>query len=400
MNREEKLPRGIRRRGRVLVACFALADGTIERRSVGMKTVQEAARCRLNWMHEVAMGTYEKKQPRQSAFTVKDLYDAYLVAYKNRSGKDIARIEIAWNNLKESFQHKRVGDVTTNQINKYIEKRHEGITGKEATLKRNGTVNREVALLRATFNHGKKKISPPMVEEVPAFPTRLKESKPRNGFVTDAQFVVLAKNAKSLWLRALIECYYTYGFRRSEMLNLRVEQVDLLDRTIELHEGETKNNEGRKVHMTTKVFELMVECCRDKKPCDLVFTREDGSRIVDPRFAWYALTIKSNLGRYVSAVRRNGAPYKKYAGLNLHDFRRSAIRNMVRRGVLQSVAKKISGHKTDSVFQRYNITDESDLAEASRKIEAGRQMHTDTESDTATVAASQTVTADARKSLN
>jgi integrase len=135
----------------------------------------------------------------------------------------------------------------------------------------------------------------------------------------------------------------------------------------------------------------MTECLRGKKADDYVFTRPAGSQVVDPREEWYSLCVSSGLGQWIPAKRKNGKEFKAYRGLNLHDFRRSAIWNMVRRGVHDSVAMKISGHKTASVFRRYNITDERDLAEATRLIEAGSQLpvfesKTDTKSDTATYA--------------
>jgi integrase len=389
MKTKAKLPRGIRRRGNSLVLSFALADGTIERRSVGLKSLQSAERERLNFMHQVAEGTYQKKQPRLPepiepvAFKVQDLWDAYLVEYRNRSGKDTGRLEIAWNRLKDMFANCRVADVATHLVNTYI-------AARRAQGMANGTVNREVATLRAAFMHGTR-VSPPMVDRVPAFPSRLKESAPRKGFVTDAEYAKLAANAKDLSLRCLIAAAFTFGFRKGELLNLRVRQVDLLDRWMELEEGTTKNGEARKVRMTGEVFELMKECVRGKKPDDYVFTREAGSQVVDPRDEWYSLCVSSGLGKYEQGTRKNGKKYNRYVGLNLHDFRRSAIRNMTRRGVNDTTAMKISGHKTRSVFMRYNIVDERDLAEAARLIEAGRQVDfsgekTDTKSDTSTYA--------------
>lgn len=372
MSRKAKLPRGIRRRGNSLLACFKLADGTIERRSVGENLpVQAAVEQRTLWVKQVRDGSYQKKQPLVSAptrtfYTVADLWAIYLVDYKNRSNKDSSRLAIAWNHLKDKFSAIRVDDVTTAMVNEYISSRRVAGMG-------NGTINREVALLRAMFNLGTKQ-TPLMVDRVPAFPKRLVEPPARKGFVTDKEYAVLAANAKDVWLRAFIAAAYSFGFRKGELLKLRVRQVDLLERLIVLEEGTTKNNAARKVYMTEEVFQLMCECVRGKKPDGFVFTRENGERVVDPREEWYSLCVSSGLGKYESAKRRNGKEYQRYVGLNPHDFRRSAIRNMTRRGVNDTTAMKISGHKTRSVFMRYNIVDERDLAEAARKIEAGRQV--------------------------
>ena len=60
------------------------------------------------------------------------------------------------------------------------------------------------------------------------------------------------------WLRAMPTVAYSFGFRKAEMLGLRVSQVDLRARTIQLHPGETKSGLGRTVVMTADVYPLVV----------------------------------------------------------------------------------------------------------------------------------------------
>ena len=62
----------------------------------------------------------------------------------------------------------------------------------------------------------------------------------------------------------------------------------------------------------------------------------------------------------------------KYQGRIFHDLRRSAVRDMIRSGVSQSVAMSISGHAGHSIFARYNITDDADVRAALLRTEAYR----------------------------
>lgn len=114
--------------------------------------------------------------------------------------------------------------------------------------------------------------------------------------------------------------------------------------------------------MTEEIYLWVSECVRGKGPDDFVFTWKDGRRIKDFRGLWEKVTAAASV-----------------PGLLVHDLRRSAVRNMIRRGIPEVVAMRISGHKTRSVFDRYNIVSETDLADAARRIEQGRDKVGDTE---------------------
>src|SRR5579864_2836022 len=292
---------------------------------------------------EIASGNWV--EPKAQKVLVSELINSLLLEYRNNDRRSLEMVELRWEkHLKKSFGQIRAIDVTTDALDKYIAARKEEDAG-------NATINRELAILRHAFFLAFRS-RPRKVYEVPPFP-RLKENPPRAGFVDDAQYKKLCDNCSESWLRAMIAVAYSFGFRKGELLNLRVRQVDLLNRTLTLDAGETKNGESRTVKPTTETYTVLCQSMIGKKPDEFVFTWNDGRQVRDFRVAWTKTTQAAEL-----------------PGLLFHDLRRSAVRNMIRRGVPQVVAQRISGHKTVSVFNRYNIVSESDLEEAAARIES------------------------------
>lgn len=255
---------------------------------------------------------------------------------------------------------------------------------------RPASVNRELAILKRAFNLAMES-TPPKVRAVPYIPM-FEEKNVRTGFLKDEDYAKLAAECgkEGLWLRTILAVAYNFGWRAGEIIGLCVDQIDLADRTIRLEVGATKNGHGRTVKMTTEVFTLLTACVTGKEGDDPVFTRADGTPVLDFRDAWHAVCVRSGVGKFVcldcdQVVSKTkcdcGSRRRTYKGLLFHDLRRSGVRNLRRLGVAESVAMKISGHKTASVFRRYDIIEQSDLEDAAAKLDAKQKSQTVPEVD-------------------
>jgi integrase len=325
-------------------------DGRVYRESTSTDKITEAKAILQDRLNKLQHGTYS---PEAKKVRVSELIDAVLLDYRNNGKKSVEFVEMRWkSHLQPVFGHMLAAHVTSDDIEQYKQKRlSEGAS--------NATINRELAILKRGFHLGMQS-TPPKVQRVPHF-AMLAENNVRIGFVEPAQYnkLIAATAKRGLWLRAMFECGFTYGWRKSELLNLKVRQVDLLNRTITLDVGSTKNKKGRTVHMTESVYQLLSACAIRKQPEDYVFTRDDGKRkrrIKDFRGTWEAVTAEA------------GVP-----NLLFHDLRRTGVRGLVRSGISEHVAMKISGHKTRSVFDRYDIVSDADLRDAARKLEIARK---------------------------
>ena len=326
--------------------------------------------------------------------TVANLYEALEREYRMEKYRSLDDLKTRWRlHLDPFFGFMRPVNVSTDLVNRYVDKRQqEGAS--------NATINRELALLKRAFHLGRE-CTPPKVHNVP-YIKMLKENNARKGFIEPAQYDKLAQECAKygLWMRTLFELAYTYGWRHGELLGLKVEQISIADRTIRLNRGETKNGEGREVTMTPLLRQLLQECVRGKQTDEFALTRKDGKPVGDFRGTWASVCCRSGLARMLcgnckalvadgkcsnikcerhNRKRKLSLKEQIYEGLIFHDLRRTAVRNMVRAGIPERVAMEISGHKTRSVFERYNIVNQADIENAVTKLVSQRTVRVESE---------------------
>lgn len=240
------------------------------------------------------------------------------------------------------------------------------------------TINRELAALRRMFNLGKKDSKVRFV--LPTI-SLTKENNVRKGFLYHNQYREV-RGALPEYARSVLVAMYSPGMRIGEVLAIQWDQVDIAEREIRLEPGTTKNDEARTLPLhgeLLEVIQIQREIHDRKHPaCQRVFSH-GGKPIKNLYKAWWTVCVKVGLGKIVCAacsgkIDESGACARcsgnaaNYVGLIPHDLRRTGVRNLIRAGVPQSVAMRISGHKTASVFRRYDITSSEDLRDAALKL--------------------------------
>lgn len=186
------------------------------------------------------------------------------------------------------------------------------------------------------------------------------------------------------YLRDISEFGYLTGWRKGEISSLRWEDID--GELVELRGVYAKNEEPRSVILSGDLEALIERRSKGRKYkvgehwvlSEFLFHRK-GWPIGNFRKSWIKGCIACGLGQYHCPECDKGLEQEicpecdhkcEYIGRLFHDLRRTAVRNMVRAGVAEGVAMKISGHKTRAVFERYNIVNEDDLRDAIRRTEA------------------------------
>jgi integrase len=308
--------------------------------------------------------------------------DDLLVDYANNGydSADDAEGRIR-NHLTPFFGGRKLSAITTPIVNAYIQRR------RKAQAK-NGTINRELALLKRMFTLAHRA---GLIVARPYIP-KLDEHNVRKGFFEEDAFANVCRHLTPE-IAAVATVAYLTGWRiASEILPLEWRQVDLKVGTITLDPDTTKNDEPR-VFPITDDLRAVLEARQAIRLtqlaaghlCPWVFFRlkATGRRGLSPQHRGHAAVavtpqpIKRFDKQWTAACLAAHVP-----GRLPHDCRRTAIRNMSRRGVPERVAMTLTGHKTRSVFDRYRIVNETDLRDAQARLNGQLPAVMDTPMDT------------------
>ncbi len=319
-----------------------------------------------------------------------ELAHDYLTDYRI-NGKRVDDAERYVMHLSRAFEGMRVVDISTSRIQAYIEKR---LAGEFPYVKRhqrgpekgqpkrdrkgnyiplpaeNSTINRDLSALRRMLNLGAQQ-TPPKVDRVPHIPM-LQEDNVKEGFFEHEEYEAL-RDAAPEHLKGPITFAYKYGWRKSEVCALTWAQVDLRQGIVRLEPGTTKNKKGRTVYLDDEAKamfrRLRNSLKRLRSGLSWVFLNEHGTDRVR-RFdkSWKSACKKAGI-----------------SGKTFHDFRRTAVRNMTRAGIPERMAMLISGHRTRSVFDRYDIANDKELRMAAQMQALYHEKLSGTENSTGTV---------------
>lgn len=368
---------------------FRRGDTWYVRYRVGGREFQESTRSTskrkaqdLLAQRRTEMGHGVFVEPSAKRTTFEDLAEMLRAHYRNNGLRSLGRVETSLKHLSEHLGHLRAHVITYDRVERYKKARlEEGATP--------ATIQNELAALSKALRlaHKAKKLA-----QVPPI-DRFRLDNAREGFFEEAEFrAVLAKLPE--FVKHVAEVAYLTGWRvPSELLTRQWRHVDFDAGWLRLEPGEAKNREGRlfPINVVPRLRQVLEEQRERTRAVERatgtvvpwlfhrggakLFARNKNgavSPLKSVRRAWAEACVAAGLGHEEERPGRKKP--KPVPHVILHDFRRTAVRNLERAGVSRSAAMKMTGHRTEAVYRRYAIVTEADLKEAGAKLAALHQV--------------------------
>ena len=329
-----------------------MVDGQRIHRAIGNEsdgvTRQQAEDYIQKVRTEAREGRLNLPKGRKLTLGFKKAAEKYLEMLRQEGGKDIkSKTNRLKCHLKPFFGDKPLAKISTFDIERYKKQRL-----KENAAK--GTINRELAALSHLFSKG---IEWKWIIHNPATIKRLKEDAGRITYLTTEQIDRLIRAAMSDRFEQLypfIVIGLETSLRRSEILSIRIKDIDLEKQVIYIPRSKTGAREQPITCHLVDFLQGYIEAAPDEQE-------------------WFFPSAKSKAGHTVSVEK----PWRRVvvaAGLDptqvvRHTLRHTAITHLVQAGVDLPTVKRISGHKTLSMVERYSHQNGEHIRAAMDKLE-------------------------------
>ncbi|HXK09296.1 MAG TPA: tyrosine-type recombinase/integrase [Vicinamibacteria bacterium] len=327
------------------------------------------------------MGSGRLVGPDPEKVTLADLRQMLVDDYGLKGNRTTARAEQSMAHVTEHFgEQAKALDVTADGLVAYARRRREAGAA-------SATVKNELAALRRAFNLA---VRAGRLPQRPFFPV-LEARNRRVGFFERTDFERVLAHLPA-GVASLAEFLDWSGWRKGEALGLEWRSVDADAGVLRIEDS--KNREPRTLpYKALPALAAVIDGQRERTSAveqakgiivRSVFHR-DGKPIRDFRRVWVKACIAAGLGREEKDAK--GKIIRRVAFRMIHDNRRTAARNMSRAGVPEGVIMALCGWKTRSVFDRYRIVNEADLADGLGKLAAAQERQGQPEAASGNVAA-------------
>jgi len=319
---------------------YVTPDGKRHRASTGKHYHEEAKAVRDRIAGDLASG---RAVTPPGKLTFADLCELIRTDYRVRGRRSLPTLETTLKQLTEFFGARKPSSITWSDAQAYRVKL-------EGQGRKPATVNKHLAALRRMLRLA---VKDSMLAAVP--PIECPDPKnARQGFVDRDDLDSVLEHLPEAYRGPVLFAYLTGWRTRSEVLSLRWSQLDERAGMVRLEPNTTKNSQGRTFPFgVLPELKALIDAQRR--------TAQPGVPYVFPEaggpISYWRLRTAWERACEASEVRHV-----------LHDLRRSAVRNLERAGVARSVAMKLTGHETESVYKRYAIAAERDLSEGVEKL--------------------------------
>lgn len=295
--------------------------------------------------------------PEKRNWTFEDLSRWYLEqeSVKQLKSFDIIKIRLAQFNKK--FGKMRVSALRAHDLKNYQAEL-------AADGKAPGTVDQIIGKIRTVVRvaHENDIIGP---EPVKAFRIAGKVLVPgsdvRETVLSRAEYGKLMEHLPE-HLKGVVACGFLCGMRKSEILGLTWDRVDLRNRTLRLEGRHTKSGQPRRIPMPDELVKILMA-----QPSRLSSAQDPET----PVFTFQGKPISDIRTGLVLACEKAGIPYGREVkrGFVFHDLRHSFVTHSRKSGASESVIMAIVGHSSRSMLDRYNLVDADDLEIATKQLE-------------------------------